>query len=143
MHTPVRARTRQMLQKLNKYKVNPNLMDKSIHFDQYEANAGNYKKVMRQNIASQFYQGSKKSFHFEYKIRRKSELGPYPEEPSHGGLVNESFSHHPTQNQTFSYGPQTAGSVENPIDDGFARNNTQSNHKDRKTRNLEVEYQRQ
>lgn len=65
MHTPVRARTRQMLQKLNKYKVNPNLMDKSIHFDQYEAHAGNYKKVMRQNIASQFYQGSKKSFHFE------------------------------------------------------------------------------
>ena len=69
IHTPVRARTNQMLQKLTKYKVNTNLMDKSIHFDKYDSINGNYTKMIKQNIANQFYAASKKNFYFSAKMR--------------------------------------------------------------------------
>lgn len=70
INTPVRARTNQMLEKLVQYRVKPNLLDKSIHFDEVSnVEIADYKKLMKRSVANQFYCGSKKNFYKRPKLR--------------------------------------------------------------------------
>ena len=53
INTPVRARTNQMLEKLVHYRVKPNLLDKSIHFDEVSnVEISDYKKLMNRSVAN-------------------------------------------------------------------------------------------